>query len=1035
MVKSHKKARSCTCSCEDCQCSPFDKSKQGEADFGVSQAESLIRTRNSSQRSICVCDCINCCCRSPEQQSSEVEDIAIQPDEDLLLLSLSGLTCGSCAETVRSIVSSFPEIRSAYVTTKLAKLIVKRDLSQRQQFLDTLFQSITDVRLISTSHLTHQEEKEITVPKSVLNSETKRESLKGDERDEIELTEWEPEENTQKKQRGGYVLLDVNEESEEMTMDIQGMTCSSCVSVIESYLTNIPGVSYASVSLLSKRARVKYDPCVITPSAIVDAVGFEGTVTEERGGKGSVRTLEVMIHHKDQVERAKELMKQMRGIEIVEEKESIIKTKIDGSQMKKRGLMDHLREEGITAFLIDGERERKMGNLQRRKEVKEWRSLFVKSLSFAIPIFLISMVFMYVPPIHMILMTEVFRKTTVDSITQILLATPVQFWLGASFYISSYRSLSHGHANMDLLITIGTSVAYLYSLVLVISASMRNIHVEGELFFETSVLLITFVHLGRYLENVAKGKTSEAVTSLLSLTPQTATLIETFDGREEEREMGVEMIEEGDVIKVLPGGRIPVDGTIIRGEGSVDESMITGESAAVKKKEGDKTVGGTINGNGHLIVRTDKIGEDSMLGQIIQLVEEAQSVKAPIQRIADKISSVFVPVVVAISGVTFVLWFSVTQRGFVEALTRAVSVLVIACPCSLGLAVPTAIMVGCGMGARYGILIKDGQSLERAHRIRAVFFDKTGTLTVGRLKVNDVILVEAEQEVFWSVTGSAESVSEHSLGRAIYEYAREQEGYEKRGVERSEALSGRGMSCTVEGSPVFIGNRELMEENGIRFAEYEERMSQMENEAKTVVMVAMEGRLAGILSLSDVVKEEAREVIERLRAKGIVSKMVTGDHKRTATAVARMLGLPLEDVHSQVLPSEKSEIVNKYKEETGKVVAFVGDGINDSVALVSADVGIAIGAGSDVAIEAASIVLVRNNLWDVFTCIDLSSTVYNRIRLNFVWAFLYNVLGERVHSVGCWFIHSDPGDQPPSHVRWDSHGLIFHLCGSFFSGS
>eukprot|EP01117_Protostelium_nocturnum_P017471 TRINITY_DN7107_c0_g1_i2.p1 TRINITY_DN7107_c0_g1~~TRINITY_DN7107_c0_g1_i2.p1 ORF type:complete len:664 (+),score=198.98 TRINITY_DN7107_c0_g1_i2:1944-3935(+) len=603
--------------------------------------------------------------------------------------------------------------------------------------------------------------------------------------------------------------------------------------------------------------------------------------------------------------------------------------------------------------------------------------------------------------------TKIEPGLTLEAILLFVLSTPVQFWLGKSFYVSSYASLRHKRANMDVLIAIGTSAAYFYSTFLVFNSILDpKMHVMT-LFYETSVILIAFVHLGRYLENLAKGKTSEAVTKLLDLAPRSALLIETdSEGQTKERNVPLERIEEGDVIRVLPGSKIPVDGTVVSGSSKVDESMLTGESLPLSKSQGDSVVAGTLNTFGSITVRTEKTGENSTLGRIVELMEKAQSSKAPVQRLADSISGGFVPFVVVISAITLFVWSLIPGSSFENALWRSISVLVIACPCALGLAVPTAIMVGSGIGASFGVLIKDAQSLERAHKISALFFDKTGTLTEGKPCVTDLLLLSedewtenpsSEDEArFWSLIGSAESNSEHPLGRCIYEHSQEILGFSSLSCEDFTAIPGRGLECTVSGTKISVGNRNLMREStgGELSDKTERRVSELESKGKTVMLVSMDSKLVGLIAVADAIKPEAIEVIRKLKSNGIQVKMVSGDNKTTALSIASQLSISPDNVHAQVLPGEKANVINEYREMHPKaVIGFVGDGINDAVALAAADVGIAIGAGSDVAIEAASIVLVKSDLRDVFTAIHLSRVVYRRIALNFAWAFLYNLIG------------------------------------------
>lgn len=611
------------------------------------------------------------------------------------------------------------------------------------------------------------------------------------------------------------------------------------------------------------------------------------------------------------------------------------------------------------------------------------------------------MIMMYINPIHRKLQTSIFRGLTIDGLLTFLFTTPIQFWIGSTFYISAFKSLKHKSANMDVLIVVGTSAAYFYSLIsLFIGIIDPNFNVV--LFFETSSFLITFVLLGRVLENVAKGKTSDAIAKLISLQPEEVILIKTTEtGETSEERISLKLVQKGDILKVVPGAKIPVDATIIDGETNVDESMITGESMPISKKVGSKVIGGTINQNGSIQIRATNVGNETTLSQIIKLVEEAQTSKAPIQRFADKVSAIFVPMVISISLLTFIVWMSISsilppewlQNGsFLFAFLKAIAVLVIACPCALGLATPTAVMVGTGIGAKNGILIKGGEALETARKITAIAFDKTGTLTLGKPKVTDTIIVDASlSEIeFYSLIGSAENGSEHPLGRAIVNHSQE---LKTQIVDPTDfqSISGKGLQCKVKNHFILIGNRSWINDNNLVLSEeIDSKMSKLEEKGKTVVVCSIDNQICGIIGIADTVREEAKLVIDHLDKMNIKVWMITGDNKRTANTIASQLGI--KNVYSDVLPANKSSIIQEIKSK-GEIVAMVGDGINDSPALAASDIGIAIGAGTDIAIEAAQLVLMKSDLRDVITAIDLSRTTYRRIKLNFLWAFLYNLLG------------------------------------------
>jgi len=579
-------------------------------------------------------------------------------------------------------------------------------------------------------------------------------------------------------------------------------------------------------------------------------------------------------------------------------------------------------------------------------------------------------------------------------LVSLILATPLQFVIGAGFYRGLWSGLRNRTFNMDALIAIGTTTAYLYSLVgyvghVLATGSLLGVGgkaIEG-LYFETSAFLITFVTLGRWLEARAKGRTSEAIRRLMGLQPRSAHVLR--DGVA--YDVPIEEVAVGDILLVRPGERIPVDGEVIRGSSAVDESMITGESLPVEKGPGDRVIGSTLNRSGSFEFRATHVGSETMLAQIIRLIEEAQASKAPIQAFADRVAAWFVPAVIGVAALTFVVWFFVLKAPLTFALMAFTAVIVIACPCALGLATPTAIMVGTGKGAEHGILIKGGEPLEAAHRIDAVIFDKTGTLTYGRPSVTDVIPLggSSEEEVL-SLAGSLERSSEHPLAEAVYRYARER-GVETRQVEGFRAIPGHGVEGKIGGSRYLLGNRRLVSGlASVDTAEAERVLATLEEQGKTAVLLAGERGILGVIALADTVKPTAAEAVSALEKMGIAVYMITGDNARTANAIARQLGI--RHVLAEVLPQGKAEEVKKL-EQAGRRVAMVGDGINDSPALAQADLGIAMGSGTDVAIEAGGIVIVRDDPRDVLTAIQLSRETYNKVRQNMFFALFYNVVG------------------------------------------
>ncbi len=570
---------------------------------------------------------------------------------------------------------------------------------------------------------------------------------------------------------------------------------------------------------------------------------------------------------------------------------------------------------------------------------------------------------------------------------QLLLATPVQFWVGWSFYRAAISSLRHRTANMDTLVALGTTVAYTYSAVVTIAPQLvQRVGLEATPYFDVVTIIIGLILLGRYFEARAKAGTGEAIKKLMGLQAKTARIIR--DGKE--IDIPISEVVIGNIIRVRPGEKIPVDGIIVDGQSSIDESMVTGESIPVDKAKGDTVVGATINKSGTFTFKATKVGSDTMLAQIIKLVQEAQGSKAPIQRLADLVSSYFVPIVIMLALATFLVWYDFgPQPVFLFAMLNTVAVLIIACPCAMGLATPTAIMVGTGKGAEHGILIKDAESLEIAHKINTVVFDKTGTLTKGKPEVTDIIPISnVTKEEILKIAASIEKGSEHSLAEAIVKAA-DKKRLILMSATKFQAIAGHGVEAMVEAKKIILGNRRLMERENISLAAHLSDIEKLEIQGKTVMMLAVEGKLDGLIAVADTVKETAREGIRALEKLGIEAIMITGDNKQTAQAIARKVGIT--NVLAEVLPARKEAEIRKLQ-AAGKKVAMVGDGINDAPALTVADIGIAMGTGTDVAIESADITLVNKDLRSVAAAITLSRQTMRTIRMNLVWAFAYNVL-------------------------------------------
>jgi len=619
---------------------------------------------------------------------------------------------------------------------------------------------------------------------------------------------------------------------------------------------------------------------------------------------------------------------------------------------------------------VDAEKMVDKEKAAREKEIRALRVMFIVSLVLAIPIFILSF-----PELFGVVISQ-------QNFVLLLLATPVQFVVGYRFYKGAFSAMRAKSASMDTLIAVGTSAAYFYSAVVTLSLLPG---LENYVYFDTSTIIITFIILGKYFESVTKGRASEAIKKLIGLQPKTAVVVR--GGKE--IEIAISEVIVGDVVIVKPGQKIPVDGVVIDGFSAVDESMITGESIPVEKKAGDMVIGGTINKHGSFKFRATKVGVDTVLSQIIKLVEDAQSSKAPIQRLADKVSGVFVPAVIFIALASFFVWIAVGQ-SFIFSLSIFIAVLIIACPCALGLATPTAIIVGTGKAAENGILIKNAEALENARRLTTIVFDKTGTLTKGEPSVTDIVAVGSmSTKKILEYAAIAEKKSEHPLADAIIDKAAE-EKIKINEPKSFEAIPGHGIMATYGSKQILFGNQSLMKKYKVKIDAVEEKLSSLESEGKTAMMLAVDKKIVGLIAAADILKEFSKEAVGSLRKMNKEVVMITGDNKRTADAIARQLGI--DRVLAEVLPEEKEKEIEKLQ-AAGKVVAMVGDGINDAPALARADVGIAIGAGTDVALETGQIVLIKNDLRDVVTAIDLSSYTIKKIKQNLFWAFFYNSVG------------------------------------------
>lgn len=751
----------------------------------------------------------------------------------------------------------------------------------------------------------------------------------------------------------------------KLTVPVGGMSCAACSARVERELNKLPGVLEAAVNLALARATVSYDPGRVTPAEIIAKIRATGYEVPEE-------STELLISGMSCAACSSRVEKKLNSVPGVQAASVNLATgKASVRFIPGMVTVGELRRAvealGYGARPAAGVARDEEGRA-RQREIRLQAARFGLAALLSLP--LLGMMLAEVAGWHRLMLSPWW---------QLALATPVQFVAGWQFYRGSYHALRTGGANMDVLVALGTSVAYFYSLVSV----FKGWH---PLYFESSAIVITLILLGKLLEAVAKGKTSEAIKKLMRLQAKTARVLR--DGTEQD--IPVEEVQAGDLVLVRPGERIPVDGVIVDGHSSVDESMLTGESIPVDKGPGDEVVGATVNKQGSFTFRATRVGEETALAQIIRLVEAAQGSKAPVQRLADKVSGIFVPVVVVVALATFAGWY-LLGAGLTIALVHMITVLVIACPCALGLATPTAIMVGTGLGAEKGILIKGGEHLERAGKIDTVVLDKTGTITRGEPSVTDVLaLPPFEEKTLIGAIAAGERKSEHPLGRAVVDKAVELGIAPEEDVGEFEALPGKGIRFRAGGIAWYAGNEALAEALGVDLTPVLPAMSRWEEEGKTVMVAIAGGRLAGVVAVADTVKEHAREAIAGLKRMGLEVYMLTGDRERTARAIARQVGI--ERVVAGVLPENKAREIQRLK-ETGKVVAMVGDGINDAPALAAADVGMAIGTGTDVAMESASITLIRGDLRTIARAIRLSRRTLRKIKQNLFWAFIYNLVG------------------------------------------
>lgn len=1007
-------------------------------------------------------------------------NIVSQPLTQETVINIDGMTCNSCVQSIEGVISKKPGVKSILVSLANANGTVEYDPLLTSP--ETLRKAIEDMGFDATLSGTNEPLVVIAQPSSEMPHLTAT--------NEFYAKMMTPIHNKEEAKTSSKCYIQVT-----------GMTCASCVANIERNLRREEGIYSVLVALMAGKAEVRYNPAVTQPPMIAEFIrelGFGATVIENADeGDGVLELIVRGMTCASCVHKIESTLTKHRGIFYCSVALATNKAhvKYDPEIIGPRDIIHTIESLGFEASLV--KKDRSASHLDHKREIRQWRRSFLVSLFFCIPVMGL-MIYMMVMDHHlatlhhnqnmsqeemvnihssMFLERQILPGLSIMNLLSFLLCVPVQFFGGWYFYIHAYKALKHKTANMDVLIVLATTIAFAYSLVILLVAMYERAKVNPITFFDTPPMLFVFIALGRWLEHIAKGKTSEALAKLISLQATEATIV-TIDSDNillSEEQVDVELVQRGDIIKVVPGGKFPVDGRVIEGHSMVDESLITGEAMPVAKKSGSTVIAGSINQNGSLLIRATHVGADTTLSQIVKLVEEAQTSKAPIQQFADKLSGYFVPFIVIISIATLLVWiiigflnFQVVETyfaGYNRSISRtetiirfafqaSITVLCIACPCSLGLATPTAVMVGTGVGAQNGILIKGGEPLEMAHKVKVVVFDKTGTITHGTPVVSQIkVLVESNRisrNKILAIVGTAESHSEHPLGAAITKYCKQELDTETLGTCIDfQVVPGCGISCKVtniegllhknnwkieenniknaslvqidasneESSTsssmiidaqlsnalsysevlnaqhykVLIGNREWMTRNGLVINnDVDDSMTEHERRGRTAVLVAIDDVLCGLIAIADTVKPEAELAVHILKSMGLEVILMTGDNSKTARSIASQVGIT--KVFAEVLPSHKVAKVKQLQEE-GKRVAMVGDGINDSPALAMANVGIAIGTGTDVAIEAADVVLIRNDLLDVVASIDLSRKTVKRIRINFVFALIYNLVG------------------------------------------
>lgn len=978
-----------------------------------------------------------------EVSEDEEEIVDGGPQISVTTLAVQGMTCGACTSSVEAGFKDVPGVKTMSVSLLSERAVVEHDASivSPEQIAEIIEDRGFDATVVETK-----------------TAEPTR--AKGKSR-----------------QQGG----NQGQQATTTTVSIEGMTCGACTSAVEGCFKDVAGLIKLNISLLAERAVIIHDASKLLPETIVEKIedaGFDARIVSSHSSDAPETQTSVSIQLKiygvqdaTAATALENLLREKSGVllAVIALSTSRATISYNSSVTGLRALVEIVEGAGYNALVADSDdNNAQLESLAKTKEIQEWRRAFFTSLSFAIPVFCISMLIpMFLPSLDFGAYCPIPGLCLRDIIC-LVLTIPVQFGIGKRFYVSAFKSLKHKSPTMDVLVVLGTSAAFFFSVFAMIVAVLIPPHAKPATVFDTSTMLITFITLGRFLENRAKGQTSKALSRLMSLAPSMATIYSDPIAAEKaaegwdmpfspvvekkggaaidehikasrqaagQRVIPTELIQVGDVVILRPGDKIPADGTVTRGESYLDESMVTGEAMPILKSPGSFLMAGTVNGAGRVDFRVTRAGKDTQLSQIVNLVQEAQTSRAPIQRMADLVAGYFVPIIIGLGLITFVGWmilshvlrnpptiFLDAQAGgkFMVCLKLCISVIVFACPCALGLATPTAVMVGTGIGAEHGILVKGGAALETATKITHVVLDKTGTLTMGKMNVTESMLEPTwsandwRRRLWWSIVGLAEMNSEHPIGRAVLSSAKQELGvFAERTLEGNtgdfQAAIGKGITATVEPASsvertrytVHVGNSPYLQSKGIRVPESMDSSSTATTKKSssstragiTLIHVAIADLYAGTLALSDTLKPTAPAAIAALHRMGITTSLVTGDTYNTALAIASLVGIPSTSIRASVSPSQKQDIIAELK-ASGATVAMVGDGINDSPALATADVGIALSSGTDVAMEAADIVLMRpEDLLSIPASLSLSRTIFNRIKLNLIWACLYNAFG------------------------------------------